>query len=269
MYVGGENSQFHVVKLNRSMGTDGLVQVAPELVFNTPGWDDELTAALNTRNDDVSIENSVAYHEGIVYFANSGGLVQGWDVSGIAEGRAPTRVLRYWTGDDVDASIVIDDEGFLYVAIEYERGNSRAQEVGQLVKLDPSQPDNPLVWSVHDRDTNPAGFWATPALHRDILIVPTNGGDVLGVDRATGEVRWRFNLPPPTWQSPVVIDDVLIQGDCSGVLHGYDVSDTSVAPPELWTVTLEGCIESTPAVWKGRMFVGTRAGRFYAMGDAG
>jgi len=61
---------------------------------------------------------------------------------------------------------------------------------------------------------------------------------------------------------------VLIQGDCSGVLHGYDVSDTSVAPRELWTVTLEGCIESTPAVWNGRIFVGTRAGRFYAMGDA-
>jgi hypothetical protein len=47
------------------------------------------------------------------------------------------------------------------------------------------------------------------------------------------------------------------------------VSDTSVAPRELWTVTLEGCIESTPAVWKGRIFVGTRAGRFYAMGDPG
>ena len=67
----------------------------------------------------------------------------------------------------------------------------------------------------------------------------------------------------------MIVDDVLIQGDCSGVLHGYDVSDTSVAPRELWNVTLEGCIESTPAVWNGRIFVGTRAGRFYAMGDAG
>ena len=67
----------------------------------------------------------------------------------------------------------------------------------------------------------------------------------------------------------MIIDDVLIQGDCNGVLHGYDGSDTSVAPQELWTVTLEGCIESTPAVWKGRIFVGTRAGRFYAMGDPG
>jgi outer membrane protein assembly factor BamB len=263
LYEGGENSQFHVVKLNRSTGADGLVQVAPELVFNTPGWDDELTAALSERQNDVSIENSVAFRDGIVYFANSGGLVQGWDVRGLADGVEPTRVLRFWTGDDTDASIVIDEDGFLYVAVENERGNARAAEVGQLIKLDPSKPDDPLVWSVPD----PGGFWATPALHRDILIVPSDGGTVYGVDRATGEVRWTFELPPPTWQSPVVIDDTLVQGDCNGVLHAYDVSDTTVAPPELWNVQLEGCIESTPAVWKGRIFVGARGGRFYAVGD--
>jgi outer membrane protein assembly factor BamB len=264
LYVGGENSQFHIVKLNRTTDADGLVQVAPELVFNTPGWDDELLNALNTRTQDVSIENSVAYHEGVIYFANSGGLVQGWDVSGIADGGQPTRVLRYWTGDDVDASIVVDEQGFLYVGVENERGNSRAAEVGQLLKLDPHKPDNPLVWSVKD----PRGFWTTPALHKDIVIAASDGGTVYGVDGETGAVRWQFELPPPTWQSAVIVDDVLIQGDCSGVLHGYDVADTSVAPRELWTVTLEGCIESTPAVWKGRIFVGTRAGRFYAMGDA-
>jgi hypothetical protein len=26
-----------------------------------------------------------------------------------------------------------------------------------------------------------------------------------------------------------------------------------------------GCIESTPAVWKGRMYLGTRAGAFHAI----
>jgi outer membrane protein assembly factor BamB len=265
LYEGGENSQFHIVKLNRSTDTEGKVQVAPELVFNTPGWDDELLSSLNTRQDDVSIENSVAYHDGVVYFSNSGGLVQGWDVSGLADGVEPTRVLRYWTGDDVDASIVIDDEGFLYVGVENERGNARAQEVGQLIKLDPRKPDNPLMWSLKD----PGGFWTTPALHKDIVIGASDGGTVYGVDRQTGAVRWQFELPPPTWQSAVIVDDVLVQGDCNGTLHGYDVSDTSVQPTELWSVDLEGCVESTPAVWKGRLFVGARGGRFYAIGDPG
>ena len=60
---------------------------------------------------------------------------------------------------------------------------------------------------------------------------------------------------------------MLIQGDCSGVLHGYDVSDPRALPTELWSVTLGGCIESTPAVWDGRIYLGTRAGRFWAIGD--
>ncbi|HEX6419435.1 MAG TPA: PQQ-binding-like beta-propeller repeat protein [Acidimicrobiales bacterium] len=263
LYEGGENSQFHVVKLNRTTGDDGLVQVAPELVFNAPGWDDELTAALAVRQNDVSIENSVAYADGVVYFANSGGLVQGWDVSGIADGATPTRVFRYWAGDDIDASIVVDGDGFLYVAVENERGNARAAEVGQLLKLDPRKPDDPLVWSLKD----PRGFWATPALYEDIVIAPSDGGTVYALDRETGEVRWTFDLAPPTWQSPVVVDGVLVQGDCDGTLRAYDLSDTSTAPPELWSVQLEGCIESTPALWQGRIFVGTRAGSFYAIGD--
>jgi hypothetical protein len=262
---GGENSQFHIVKLNRSYGPDGLVQVDPELVFNTPGWDQELLNAIGDR--DVSIENSVAVHDGVAYFANSGGLVQGWDFSGLATGTAPTQVFRFWTGDDTDASVVIDEDGFLYVASEYERFNARAEEVGQLMKLDPRRPDDPLVWSFANREHRPGGFWATPALHDGVLIEPDDAGEVRGFDMATGELLWQFHLPGPTWQSPVVVDDVLIQGDCEGVLHAYDVSDPRVLPPELWQVTLGGCIESTPAVWKGRIFVGTRAGRFFAIGD--
>ena len=78
--------------------------------------------------------------------------------------------------------------------------------------------------------------------------------------------RWRKQLSGPTWQSPVVVDDVLLQGDCDGVLHAYDVSDTTVEPAELWAVTLGGCIESTPAVWKGRIYLGSRNGKLYAIG---
>jgi outer membrane protein assembly factor BamB len=263
LYEGGENSQFHIVKLNRRMDEAGKVQVDPKLVFHAPGWDDELLAALNTRQNDVSIENSVSYLNGVIYFANSGGLVQGWDVSKLTDGVDPTRVFRYWAGDDIDASIVSDSDGFLYVGVENERGNARAAEVGQLLKLDPRKPDDPLVWSLKD----PGGFWTTPALYKDVVIAASDGGTVYAVDRKSGAVRWTFELPPPTWQSAVIVDDTLIQGDCEGNLNAYDVSDTTKAPPKLWSVKLEGCIESTPAVWKGRIFVGARGGRFYALGD--
>ncbi len=57
LFEGGENSQMHVVKLNRGRAPDGTVTVAPSLVWNAPGWDDQLLAEAD---NEVSIENSVA-----------------------------------------------------------------------------------------------------------------------------------------------------------------------------------------------------------------
>ena len=264
LFEGGENSQIHIVKLNRAYDADGQVTVDPELVFNAPGWDDELIDAFG---GNVSIENSVAISGDTLWFANSGGLVQGWDIGGLADGDTPERIFRWWSGDDIDASIVIDDEGMLYVATEYERALPRSREVGQLVKLDPSRPDDPIVWSIDDRGTLPAGFWATPAVLDDLVVASTDGGRLLGIDRFTGEIRWEKRLPGPLWSSQVVVDGVLLQGDCSGILHAFDLSDTTVDPPELWTIPLGGCIESTPAVWNGVIYVGTRGGQMHAIAD--
>lgn len=268
LFEGGENSQIHIVKLNRGYAADGTVTVDPQLVFNAPSWDEELTRALSgsgSRVNDVSIENSVAIAGDTLYFSNSGGLLQGWDISGLAEGEQPTRTFRFWTGDDTDASVVIDEEGYLYVAQQVERASTRARstEVGQLVKIDPTRPDDPIVWSVAD----PHGMWATPALYRGVVISPTHSGRIIGADQQTGEILWEKDLPGPTWSSPVVVDDVWVQGDCSGLVRGFDLSDPRSEPEELWQVQLEGCVESTPTVFQGQIFVGARGGAFYALGD--
>ena len=247
------------------------VTVDPKLVFNTPSWDQQLINDLaGNRAKEMSIEGSVAITGNTVYLANSGGLVMGYDVGDLVAGTGqPRQTFRFWTGDDTDATIVIDAEGFLYVSAEYERGNVRAAEVGQLMKLDPRKPDDPIVWSYEDRVAATAGFWGTPALHDDVVINATNGGKLLALDRETGAERWTIDRSGPTWQSPVVVDDVLVYGDCNGVLRGYDVSDTTVTPPQLWEVRLGGCIESTPAVWNGTIYVGTRGGKFFALSDDG
>ena len=111
---GGENSWFYVVKINRGYDDTGKVTVDPKIVATIPGYDEQLLS--DAGDEEVSIENSVAFRDGIVYFANSGGLVQGWDISDLLDGGTKYhRVFRFWTGDDTDGSIVIDDEGFLYV----------------------------------------------------------------------------------------------------------------------------------------------------------
>ncbi|CAN5132202.1 hypothetical protein BH20ACT3_BH20ACT3_01950 [soil metagenome] len=267
LFQGGENSWFYIVKLNRAMGDDGKVTVDPEIVFTAPGFDDQLLedlAGSGARVEDVSIENSVAISGNTLYFSNSGGLTQGWDLSGLKEGRDPERTFRYWTGDDTDASIVVDEEGFLYVAqqVERESTSARSTEVGQLVKLDPSNPDDQILWSVADD----RGIWATPAIADGVVVAPTDSGRIIGADQQTGEILWEKDLPGPTWSSPVIVDGVWVQGDCSGVLRGFDFSDPRSEPAELWQVQLEGCIESTPTVFDGQIFVGARGGAFYALG---
>lgn len=264
LFEGGENSRFYIVELNRAYGPDGLVTVDPQVVFTTEGWDEQLLADVG--DDNVSIESSVVISGDVVYFANSGGLIQGYDISGLAEGVTPTRVFRFWAGDDTDATVVADEEGFLYAGVQYERGTARSQELGQVVKLDPRQPDDPVVWAVEANTGLDTGVWATPGLWRDLVIVATDDGRVLGLDRATGAERWTLELPGPLWQSPVIVDDVLIQGDCQGFLNAFDLGDGTAAPVERWSVELGGCIESTPAVWEGRIYVGSRNGTFYAVG---
>jgi hypothetical protein len=263
LFEGGENSQMHVVKLNRGVGPDGKVAVAPKLVWNAPGWDDELVGAVG---NEVSIENSVAVFGDTLYFANSGGLVQGWDISGLRLGGGPpTRVFRFWTGEDTDASVVVDEQGMLYVGSEWEKHNPRAAEVGQMLKLDPRQPDNPLVWSQKDNGQEKSGVWGTPGLVGDLVIYTTYSGRAVGLDRASGAVRWEKRLPAPLMGSPSIVDGIWFQGDCSGTLHAHDVSDTRVDPPELWEVALGSCIESTAAVWNGRLYVGTRGDFVYGI----
>jgi outer membrane protein assembly factor BamB len=261
---GGENSQFHVIKLNRGYDANGAVTVAPQLVFNVPGWDDELLQAIGDTM--VSIEGSVAVWNDIVYFANSGGLVQGWDLGPLRRGDGvPTRTFRFWTGDDTDASIVVDEDGFLYIGAEYERSTSRSNDVGQLFKLDPSRPDDPIVWSVSTPKVDEGGTWSSAAVIGSTVLWPTRPGQVFAVNRETGEVRWNLDLNGPIMGSPVVVDGVWLQGDCAGNLHAFDLRDPRIAPSELWSINLGGCVEATPAVWKGRIYVGSRGGLLYAL----
>jgi hypothetical protein len=262
LFQNSENGNFHIIKLNRAYDANGKVTVAPELLHHIPSWDSELQRV----DWDYSVENSVAIYKNVAYFANSSGLVQGWDLSRLKDGEAPIQVFRFWTGDDVDATITIDDEGMLYVGVHWEQHNARSREVGQMLKLDPSKPDDPIVWRAFDQVASDAGILGTPALHKDIIIFPTDSGDVIGFDRMTGEERWRVHVVR-AWSSPVVVDDVLFIGDCTGNFYAYDVADTRATPTQLWGMKVGGCVESTPAMWNGVLYFADRWGKLHAIGS--
>ncbi len=271
---GGENSWFYVIKLNRGYDGAGKVTVDPTVVLTVPGYDDQLIQDLG--DTDISIESSVAFFDGVAYFSNSGGLVQGWDLHDILRGGTEaTRVFRYWVGDDVDATIAIDQQGYLYVARHKEhnvtsRVNPFAGSLGNLVKLDPRKRQKPVVWSAWIGSSSGGGdILGTPALYEGYVYIGSVDGELTAVNMKNGRKAWSETLPGPLNASPVVIDDRLLMGDCLGGLHLYDVSDPTASPRKLWTLQLEGCVESTPAVWKGWIWVGTRAGPIYGIADPG
>jgi outer membrane protein assembly factor BamB len=150
--------------------------------------------------------------------------------------------------------------------VEDERKTERASELGQLIKLDPYS-DDPYVWGVPDPGGSAdGGFWATPALGDGMVYVASHTGRLLGVEADSGDVAWEEEIAPHSWSSPVIVDDTLVVATCAGELRAYDLADPR-SPAPLWTHQLsESCIESTPAVWNGQIYVGSRDGSFYAVG---
>lgn len=261
LVAGGENGFLFVWDLHRGYGPGG-VEVAPELVAKVPTWDDALLRATGDRN--ASVESSPAVWGSTVYVANSGGRVLGLDLDGLADGEVPV-TFDFWTGDDTDATLVLDEDGYLYVAVELERRTDRALEMGQVLKLDPLGRGPVVVWSVAvpARGPGDGGVWATPALGDGALYVATHPGELLVIDTTSGAVAWRDEIGFHAWSSPVVVDDTLLLAvDCErgGALRAYDLTDP-LAPAERWEAPLgSGCIESTPAVWDGAVYVGSRDG---------
>ncbi|MGD2101165.1 MAG: PQQ-binding-like beta-propeller repeat protein [Acidimicrobiia bacterium] len=264
MYEGGENGWFFAYELNRAYDANGNVTVDPTLLFSMRGWTQEQLA--NLGNDEVSIENSIVAYEDRVYFGNSGGRVVGLDVSDIRNGNAPV-VFDYWAGGDIDATLVVDEEGFVYASIEYEPAQmgqtekTRQAEVGQLVKLDPYTDGDPRIWGVNLSASEESGLWATPALHEGLLYTNTHLGSLIVVDTDTGEIVWQDGTVGwHSWSSPAVVDDTLVVATCVGELRGYSLEDPR-APQRVWTVDVgESCLEATPAIWDGVIYLGSRDG---------
>lgn len=265
LYEGGENGIFYAIKLNREIDDEGKVSVYPKIIFSMPSYNQKLIDEVG-RN--LSIENSLAFFDNKIYFANSGGRILGLDVSKIEEGIAPI-IFDYWVGDDVDSTIVIDEEGMLYVSVELERFNERSNELGQFIKLNPYRED-PFIWGIKvpKDDLEVGGIWATPALYKDYLYVPTHTGRFLGVNKNTGEIIWETGIAKHSWSSPSIVNDELIIGTCDGSLKKYSLINPE-NPKLMWTYGLGAgsCIESTPAIWDGDIYVGSRDGYFYKVGE--
>ncbi len=64
----------------------------------------------------------------------------------------------------------------------------------------------------------------------------------------------------------MIVDDTLVVALCDkGGIRGYSLADPA-DPVQQWEVLLPSgaCVESTPPVWEGQIFVGSRDGYLYS-----
>ena len=266
LYEGGENGIFYAIKLHRSYDESGHVTVSPEIVFSYKTYNDDLRKLVG---NNVSIENSTLIFNNTAYIANSGGRILGFDISNIEQGIAPI-VFDYWVGDDVDATIIADDEGMIYVTAELERWNERSLELGQFIKLDPSKQD-PYVWGIKllpEEEKGAGGAWATPAISGDYIYLPIHNGYLLTINKNTGHISSRESIGFHAWSSPNIVDGELVIATCATPeIRSYSLTEPS-EPVLKWSKKVgEGCIESTPTIWKNAIYLGSRDGYFYKVSE--
>jgi outer membrane protein assembly factor BamB len=76
---------------------------------------------------------------------------------------------------------------------------------------------------------------------------------------------WQDDVGFHSWSSPVVVDGQLVTATCAGDVRAYSLDDPG-SPDLLWSLDLGGaCLESTPVVWDGSIYIGSRDGYFRAL----
>jgi eukaryotic-like serine/threonine-protein kinase len=129
---------------------------------------------------------------------------------------------------------------------------------------------------------------ASPAVDGDTLYVPSTGGKLYAVDRATGAKKWELDLKARLTSSPAVAEGVVYLTAWDGNFYAVDAAAGKVK----WQFKTEGerrfsarhlhgmqpatetlidpwdCWLSSPAVWNGAVYFGSGDHNIYALDAA-
>lgn len=263
LVAGANNGRLYIFQLHRTRKAEGLVSVSPELLVDEPMWDEQQLAVLGDRR--VPIEYGPSLSGTTLWVGNGGGMVSAWDLSTVGSSRSINRVFRAQLGDRISSPVVLDGEGFAYVTTSNTRDRPATAGFGNLVKLDPRNEAQPVVWEYFDPIEQRDGIWTTPIITADSVIGSTLQGRLFAVDRETGAERWSKSLSGPIKATPIPAGPELIVATCGGSVMGLRISDTG--PDVRWRASVGSCVEATPTVLHGRVYVGGGDGLLHVVGD--
>ncbi len=223
------------------------------------------------------IESSFGAYRNLGYFSDNNGNVFCLDLSKMKP------VWYFDNIDDSDASIALDienDKPFLLIGNEVDKQGSVGG--GFFRKIDGLTGKE--VWNVRRTCTgtnsgalsNNGGILSSCLIGKkksaDILITVYSrvgdnlGGEIVAVNKKTGQELYKILLKNYSWSSPVDVYDkdgnmYFVHGDVSGLFSLYEGKTGKIID----SMKLHGAIESSPIAIDNQVIIGTRGGIIYCL----
>ncbi|QJD83114.1 pyrrolo-quinoline quinone [Cohnella herbarum] len=268
LIVGGENGLVYHLKLN-TVFDPAKKKISIDPIINKYRYK-------ISGNNHQGIENSIAIHDNLAYFADNGGSVQALNLNTYESEWSLPPI------DDTDATIVLETEKgipYLYTGTEVDKqgrkGNSYLRKINGLTGETVWQSKYASFSVLGDHPIN-GGLLATPVLGKkeiSNLVIFTiarygtfSGGLMVALDKATGLEKWKLPMANYAWSSPVDVYDksgkaYLIQADSIGNISVISASNGKV----VGKLSIGTNIESSPAVFNDYAVVASRGGKIYGI----
>lgn len=247
------------------------------------------------------LESSPSVIDNTLYLASGAGDVYGLSLADLSV------TWNYWIGSDLDGSPVTTEDGHILQAVEkqYIPGNGGVLKLDP--RKPPAEAvawffptanrafgdwQGGVIGSVSVNDEYGSAL-SRPALASFIGI----DGNLYVVSQdetegTTSDPQGKPGIPVPKLvfkdnvggaiSTPIMVDNYVIAAGYDALVHVYRIdyqapggvplkdrsgAEWTVGVTEVATFAGGGSYESTPIVWQGRIYIGSRSGFFYCLGD--
>ncbi len=154
----------------------------------------------------------------------------------------PVSGKQIWTvkclGGEVAPSPTFNGKDIIFVANEYAQASALKLTGGTLK----------ILWQYDDLLPE----ISSPVAAENFFFIATSAGDVVCLDAATGEEKWRHEFDEGFSSSPVLVGDRIYAIDVAGVVH---IFGAAAEYEEIGTAALGEPVYATPAFMDGRIYI--------------
>ncbi len=236
-----------------------------------------------SHNNNVVTESSPCKLDDKIYVASGSGHVYGYDL------KKKQIVWDFFIGSDIDGTTVVTYDSCLLVTIEKQYISGK----GGVFKLDPSKsPENAVVWyfptgdeeyldwkggiigsaGINDYYNNGKYPYIAAFIAIDGYLYVVNHMQVEKSKKVAGPDNRKYYPAPvliykkhigPSISTPIIVDNKLIAPGYNGInLFSYD-RELNFDHID----SLPGAFESTPIVYDKKIYIASRDGYFYCLGN--